>query len=112
MTNEVIVEIKLDADLKAAEKIYRRIGLTIEEAIPFLVKYNVEQDTKPFDIPDSWLIRMSFYGVYSTTTPSKPNLPTRLSKMARGHFPKFWLKLNTSCAHSMELISRTLQSNF
>lgn len=53
MTNEVTVEIKLDADLKAAaEKIYSRIGLTIEEAIPFLVKYNVEQDTKPFDIPD------------------------------------------------------------
>ena len=53
MTNEVTVEIKLDADLKAAaEKLYSRIGLTIEEAIPFLVKYNVEQDTKPFDIPD------------------------------------------------------------
>lgn len=53
MTNEVTVEIKLDADLKAAaEKLYQRIGLTVEEAIPFLVKYNVEQDTKPFDIPD------------------------------------------------------------
>ena len=53
MTNEVTVEIKLDADLKeAAEKLYRRINLTLEEAIPLLVKYNVEQDTKPFDIPD------------------------------------------------------------
>ena len=53
MTNEVTVEIKLDAELKAvAEKLYQRIGLTLEEAIPFLVKYNVEQDTKPFDIPD------------------------------------------------------------
>ncbi|MBQ7453605.1 MAG: hypothetical protein IJS69_00910 [Selenomonadaceae bacterium] len=53
MTNEVTVEIKLDADLKAAaEKLYQRIGLTLEEAIPFLVKYNVEQYTKPFDIPD------------------------------------------------------------
>lgn len=53
MTNEVTVEIKLDADLKeAAEKLYQRIGLTLEEAIPLLVKYNVEQDTKPFTIPE------------------------------------------------------------
>ncbi|MBE8952383.1 MAG: hypothetical protein SR1Q7_04480 [Quinella sp. 1Q7] len=53
MANEVTVEIKLDAELKAeAEKLYQRIGLTLEEAIPYLVKYNVEQDTKPFDIPD------------------------------------------------------------
>ena len=52
MTNEVTVEIKLDADLKdAAEKLYRRIDLTLEEAIPLLVKYNVEQDEKPFVIP-------------------------------------------------------------
>ena len=52
MTNEVTVEIKLDADLKeAAEKLYQRIGLTLEEAIPLLVKYNVEQDEKPFVIP-------------------------------------------------------------
>ena len=52
MTNEVTVEIKLDADLKdAAEKLYTGIGLALEEAIPFLIKYNVEQDTKPFDIP-------------------------------------------------------------
>ena len=53
MTNEVTVEIKLDADLKeAAEKLYKRIDLTLEEAIPLLVKYNVEQDTKPFAIPE------------------------------------------------------------
>lgn len=53
MTNEVTVEIKLDADLKeAAEKLYKRMDLTLEEAIPLLVKYNVEQDTKPFDIPE------------------------------------------------------------
>lgn len=53
MTNEVTVEIKLDADLKeAAEKLYQRIDLTLEEAIPLLVKYNVEQDTKPFEIPE------------------------------------------------------------
>ena len=44
MTNEVTIEIKLDAELKAeAEKLYSQIGLTVEEAIPFLVKYNVEQ---------------------------------------------------------------------
>ena len=53
MTNEVTVEIKLDADLKdAAEKLYQRIDMTLEEAIPLLVKYNVEQDTKPFEIPE------------------------------------------------------------
>ena len=53
MTNEVTVEIKLDAELKeAAEKLYSRIGLTIEEAIPLLVKYNIEQDEKPFVIPE------------------------------------------------------------
>ena len=53
MTNEVTVEIKLDAELKeAAEKLYSRIDLTLEEAIPLLVKYNVEQDTKPFAIPE------------------------------------------------------------
>ena len=53
MTNEITVEIKLDADLKeAAEKLYQRIDLTLEEAIPLLVKYNVEQDTKPFNIPE------------------------------------------------------------
>ncbi|MBQ3451872.1 MAG: hypothetical protein IJL12_05595 [Selenomonadaceae bacterium] len=53
MANEVTVEIKLDADLKAAaEKLYKRIDLTLEEAIPLLVKYNVNQDTKPFDIPE------------------------------------------------------------
>ena len=53
MTNEVTVEIKLDAELKdAAEKFYTRIGLTLEEAIPLLVKYNVEQDEKPFVIPE------------------------------------------------------------
>ena len=37
---------------EAAEKLYKRIDLTLEEAIPLLVKYNVEQDTKPFDIPE------------------------------------------------------------
>ena len=50
MTNEITVEIKLDADLKAAaEKLYSRIDLTLEEAIPLLVKYNVEQQEG--DIP-------------------------------------------------------------
>ena len=52
MPNEITVQIKLDAELKeAAEKLYTRIGLTLEEAIPLLVKYNVEQDEKPFLIP-------------------------------------------------------------
>ena len=53
MTEKVTVQIELDADLKAAaEKLYSRIDLTLEEAIPLLVKYNVNQDTKPFDIPE------------------------------------------------------------
>ena len=44
MTNEVTVEIKLDADLKeAAEKLYASIGLTLSEAIGLLVKYNIKQ---------------------------------------------------------------------
>lgn len=44
MTEKITVEIELDADLKAeAEKLYRKIDLTLEEAIPILIKYNVEQ---------------------------------------------------------------------
>ncbi len=44
MTNEVTLEIKIDADLKAeAEKLYGKIDLTLEEAISILIKYNVEQ---------------------------------------------------------------------
>ena len=51
MTEKITIE--LDAELKeAAEKLYRRMHLTLEEAIPLLVKYNVEQDTKPFNIPE------------------------------------------------------------
>ena len=66
MTEKITLTIELDEDLKAAaEKLYQRIGLTLEEAIPYLVKYNVEQDTKPFDIPDEEPIaeeRTSAYG--------------------------------------------------
>lgn len=44
MADKITVEIELDADLKAeAEKLYDKIDLTLEEAIPILVKYNVEQ---------------------------------------------------------------------
>lgn len=44
MKKEVTVEIKLDEELKAeAEKLYSKIDLTLEEAIPLLIKYNVEQ---------------------------------------------------------------------
>lgn len=53
MTEKITVTFEIDADLKAeAEKLYSKIDLTLEEAIPFLIKYNVEQDTKPFDIPE------------------------------------------------------------
>ena len=52
MADKITVSIELDADIKAAaEKLYRKIDLTLEEAIPLLVKYNVEQDEKPFVIP-------------------------------------------------------------
>lgn len=44
MADKITVEIELDADLKeAAEKLYGKIDLTLAEAIPLLVKYNVEQ---------------------------------------------------------------------
>ena len=53
MTEKISVTIELDPELKAAaEKLYSKIDLTLEEAIPLLIKYNVEQDTKPFDIPE------------------------------------------------------------
>ena len=43
MTNEVTVEIKLDADLKeAAEKLYNSVGTTLDEVIKFFVKRSVE----------------------------------------------------------------------
>lgn len=45
MADKITVSIELDADIKAAaEKLYRKIDLTLEEAIPLLVKYNVEQE--------------------------------------------------------------------
>lgn len=51
MAKKIIIE--LDDDLReAAEKLYKKIDLTLEEAIPLLIKYNVEQDTKPFNIPE------------------------------------------------------------
>ncbi len=41
---KITVTIELDDDLKAeAEKLYSKINLTLEEAIPILIKYNVEQ---------------------------------------------------------------------
>ena len=44
MTKKITLEIELDDDLKAeAEKLYSKIHLTLEEAIPILIKYNVEQ---------------------------------------------------------------------
>lgn len=44
MADKITVKIELDAELKAeAEKLYKKIDLTLEEAIPLLVKYNVEQ---------------------------------------------------------------------
>ena len=44
MADKITIKIELDADLKAeAEKLYKKIDLTLEEAIPILIKYNVEQ---------------------------------------------------------------------
>lgn len=48
MTNEVTVEIKLDADLKeAAEKLYRSVGTTLNEVIKIFVKRSVETGEVP-----------------------------------------------------------------
>ena len=44
MTKKITLTIELDDDLKEeAEKLYKKIDLTLEEAIPILIKYNVEQ---------------------------------------------------------------------
>ena len=56
MTKKITLEIELDDDLKAeAEKLYSKIHLTLEEAIPILIKYNVEQQdgALPNRKPDS-----------------------------------------------------------
>ena len=48
MTNEVTVEIKLDADLKeAAEKLYRSVGTTLNDVIKLFVKHSVETGEVP-----------------------------------------------------------------
>ena len=48
MTNEVTVEIKLDADLKAAaEKLYQSLGTTLDEVIKLFVKRSVEMGEIP-----------------------------------------------------------------
>ena len=48
MTNEVTVEIKLDADLKAsAEKLYQSVGTTFNEVIKLFVKQSVETGEVP-----------------------------------------------------------------
>ena len=48
MTNEVTVEIKLDADLKAAaEKLYQSLGTTLDEVIKLFVKRSVETGEIP-----------------------------------------------------------------
>lgn len=42
MAKKIVIE--LDDDLReAAEKLYKKIDLTLEEAIPLLIKYNIEQ---------------------------------------------------------------------
>ena len=48
MTNEVTVEIKLDADLKeAAEKLYHSVGTTFNEVINLFVKRSIETGEVP-----------------------------------------------------------------
>ena len=48
MTNEVTVEIKLDADLKeAAEKFYASIGTTFNEVIKLFVERSVKTGEVP-----------------------------------------------------------------
>ena len=60
MADKITVSIELDADIKAAaEKLYRKIDLTLEEAIPLLVKYNVEQEEGAIPARD-WQRRIRF----------------------------------------------------
>ena len=48
MTNEITVEIKLDAELKeAAEKLYRSFGTTLNDVIKLFVKHSVETGEVP-----------------------------------------------------------------
>lgn len=48
MTNEVTVEIKLDADLKAAaEKLFNSVGTTFNEAIKLFVEHTVKTGVVP-----------------------------------------------------------------
>ena len=48
MTNEVTIEIKLDADLKeAAEKLYASIGTTFNEVIKLFVERSVKTGEVP-----------------------------------------------------------------
>ena len=48
MTNEVTLEIKIDADLKeSAEKLYQSLGTTFDEVIKLFVKRSVETGEVP-----------------------------------------------------------------
>ena len=48
MTNEVTLEIKIDADLKdAAEKLYQSFGTTFDEVIKLFVERSVETGEIP-----------------------------------------------------------------
>ncbi len=48
MTNEVTIEIKLDADLKAAaEKLYKSVGTTFNEVIKLFVERSVKTGEVP-----------------------------------------------------------------
>ena len=52
MAEEILLQVKIDANLKnAAEKIYREMGLNFSEAVSLFAKKSVELGTAPFVIP-------------------------------------------------------------
>ncbi len=51
MANEYILQVPLDAELKdAAEAVYRRMGVSLAEAVQIFTKRSVEMDASPITI--------------------------------------------------------------
>ena len=51
MAEEILFQIRMDADLKnAAEKIYSNFGLNFSEAVRLFAKKSIEAGTVPFEI--------------------------------------------------------------
>ena len=63
MTHEVVLQVRMDADLKnAAEKIYLDMGINFAEAVRLFAKKSVELGTSPFTISEN---KKSVFGALS-----------------------------------------------